>query len=64
VQQHIARGHLVPLETTWLTARGSFDAAIEEGRRNVRSADYQALIDVRLSRDLGITPLPLLGATP
>lgn len=62
VQQHIALGHLVPLETTWLTARGSFDAAVEEGRHNVRSADYQALIDVRLSRDLGITPLPLLGA--
>lgn len=64
VQQHIALGHLVPLETTWLTSRGSFDAAVEEGRHNVRSADYQALIDVRLSRDLGITPLPLLGATP
>lgn len=64
VQQHIALGHLVPLETTWLTARGSFDAAVEEGRHNVRAADYQALIDVRLSRDLGITPLPLLGAAP
>lgn len=64
VQRHIHQGHLVPLEATWLTARGSFQAAAEEGRHNVRSADYQAMIDLRLSRDLGITPLPLLGTAP
>ncbi len=62
IQRHIHLGHLVPLEATWLTSRGSFQAAAEEGRHNVRSADYQAMIDVRLSRDMGITPLPLLGA--
>ena len=62
VQRHIHLGHLVPLEATWLTSRGSFQAAAEEGRHNVRSADYQAMIDLRLSRDMGITPLPLLGA--
>ncbi|WP_374566554.1 hypothetical protein [Ideonella sp.] len=64
VQRHIHLGHLVPLEATWLTSRGSFQAAAEEGRHNVRSADYQAMIDLRLSRDLGVTPLPLLGAAP
>lgn len=61
IQRHIHLGHLVPLEATWLTSRGSFQAAAEEGRHNVRSADYQAMIDLRLSRDVGITPLPLLG---
>ncbi len=61
IQRHIRLGHLVPLEATWLSCRGSFQAAAEEGRHNVRSADYQAMIDLRLSRDLGITPLPLLG---
>jgi hypothetical protein len=64
VQRHIHLGHLVPLEATWLTSRGGFQAAAEEGRHNVRSADYQAMIDLRLSRDMGITPLPLLGGAP
>ena len=64
VQQRIHLGQLVPLETTWLAVRGSFAAAAEEGQHNVRSAEYQAMIDVRLSRDLGVTPLPMLGAQP
>lgn len=62
VQRRIQRGDLVALETTWLTVRGGFEAAAEEGRRNIRSiAEYQAMIDLKIARDSGVTPLPLLG---
>ena len=62
VQRRINRGDLVALETTWLTVRGGFEAAAEEGRRNIRSiAEYQAMIDLKIARDSGVTPIPLLG---
>ena len=62
VQRRINRGDLVALETTWLTVRGGFEAAAEEGRRNIRSiSEYQAMIDLKIARDSGVTPLPLLG---
>ena len=65
VQRRIHSGHLVPLEATWLTARSGFEAAAEEGQRNVRSViEYQAMIDLQIARGSGVTPLPLLGAAP
>jgi hypothetical protein len=61
VQRRINRGDLVALETTWLTVRGGFEAAAEEGRRNIRSiTEYQAMIDLKIARASGVTPLPLL----
>ena len=62
VCQRVVEAQLVPLEVTWLTSRGSFESAAIEGRNNLRRADeFQAMIDVRLARDRGVTPLPMLA---
>jgi hypothetical protein len=62
VQRHIHLGHLVPLEATWLTSRGSFEAA-GRGRPAQRALGRLPGHDRRapVARP-GITPLPLLGA--
>ena len=54
-------GDLVPIETVWLTNRGSFWDAIDEGVKNLRSKDeFNAMIDVKRSRfDNAVTPLPI-----
>lgn len=64
VRRHVRQRALVPLEATWLTARGGFLGSVVEGRNNLRStAEFQAMIDVRLARDRGVTPLPLIGGS-
>jgi hypothetical protein len=53
---------VIPIEATWLTQRGSFGSAIAEGRNNLRRAvEFQAMIDIRLARMRGVTPLPIIG---
>ena len=61
VQDAVQRGDLVPIESVWLTHRGSFWEAVDEGVKNLRDAEeFDALIDVRLAREEEVTPLPLL----
>jgi hypothetical protein len=63
VRRRVFQGHLVPLEATWLTQRGPFESAALEGRNNLRSAlDFQAMIDLRMARGRGVTPIPMLGS--
>lgn len=63
VLQRVHQRQLVPLEATWLTHRGGFEAAAAEGQNNLRRvSEFQAMIDIRLARDRGVTPIPLLGA--
>ncbi|RQP25802.1 hypothetical protein [Piscinibacter terrae] len=63
VRQRVYQRHLIPLEATWLTNRGGFESAATEGKNNLRRvSEFAAMIDVRLARDRGVTPLPLLGA--
>jgi hypothetical protein len=61
VQDAVQRGDLVPIESVWLTHRGSFWEAVDEGVKNLRDAEeFDALIDVKLAREEEVTPLPLL----
>ena len=63
VRERVFQRQLVPLEATWLTSRGGFESSGVEGRNNLRRAsEFQAMIDVRLARDRGVTPIPLLGS--
>ncbi len=60
VLNHVAAGNLVPVETTMVASRTSFSTAVAEGAKNLRQkSDFHSLIDIRLARDCGITPLPL-----
>ncbi|HWE40275.1 MAG TPA: CHAT domain-containing protein, partial [Isosphaeraceae bacterium] len=61
VMEWVYGGHLVPIETVWLTNRGSFRDAVDEGVKNLRSKDeFQAMIDVKRAREK-VTPLPIQG---
>jgi hypothetical protein len=61
VQDAVRRGDLVPIESVWLTHRGSFWEAVDEGVKNLRDREeFDALIDVKLAREEEVTPLPLL----
>lgn len=63
VRQCVWRRELVAIEATWLTSRGAFESAVIEGRNNLRRAsEFQAMIDVHLARDRGVTPLPLVAS--
>lgn len=64
VRQRVFERQIVPLEATWLSARGGFQSAVEEGRKNLRlKSEFQAMVDVKRARDEDVTPLPLLGDT-
>lgn len=64
VRQRVYDHELVPLEATWLTSRGRFESAMVEGTNNLRrGSEFAAMIDVRLARDRGVTPIPLLGSS-
>jgi hypothetical protein len=65
VRQRVYERQIVPLEATWLSARGGFQSAAEEGRKNLRlKREFQAMVDVKRARDEDVTPLPLLGDAP
>jgi hypothetical protein len=50
---------IVPMESVWLTHRGGFWDAIDEGTKNLRSKrEFSGMLDVVVSRDK-VTPLPI-----
>ncbi len=59
----VQAGHLVPLETTLVTGRGSFAEAIDSGIKNLASRrEFESMLDILLARtDLqtSVTPLPI-----
>jgi hypothetical protein len=56
----VRRGDIVPLESTLLTNRGGFWEAIEEGERNLQNPEeFHSMLDIKLARDVDVTPLPL-----
>jgi len=58
--QSIRDRDIVPIETVWLTQRGGFYSAIEEGAKNLRSKrEFDALVDIYLARQLAVTPIPM-----
>jgi hypothetical protein len=57
---YVRRGDIVPLESTLLTNRGGFWEAMEEGERNLANPDeFHSMLDIKLARDVDVTPLPL-----
>jgi hypothetical protein len=53
-------GGLVPVETVQLTQRGAFSQALELGIKNLTTPwSFDALIDIQIARNGGVTPLPL-----
>ena len=60
--QLVNSGKLVPLETVWLTRKLSFQEAVDAGFENlINRSDFGALLDVKLAREKGVTPLPIIG---
>lgn len=58
----VLREDLVPIETIALTEHKGFWEAVDDGRDNLqRLEDFETLLDIRLARDKGVTPLPLRG---
>ncbi len=56
----VNRGEIVPLEPTLLTKRGGFWDSVEEGTLNLSNPTaFNYMIDIRLARQNGVTPLPL-----
>jgi hypothetical protein len=61
IVQKVREQKLVPLESTWLTCRGAFFEAMDEGAKNLQSvADFDAMLDIYESRGK-VTPIPLRG---
>jgi hypothetical protein len=58
----VQTGHLVPVESTMLTARGSFRDAVEQGMNNLASRqEFDSMVDIIGARRNAspVTPLPL-----
>jgi hypothetical protein len=56
----VREGELVPLETVGLTQRKGFWESVEQGGLNLRSkSSFQFMVDIKLARECGVTPLPL-----
>ncbi|HEY7546135.1 MAG TPA: hypothetical protein VID27_14685, partial [Blastocatellia bacterium] len=62
VVKQVREQKLVPLETVWLTQRGSFWEAVEEGHKNLRSrSEFHSLLDITHARREEVTPIPMRG---
>ena len=60
VFEAVQNGDLVPIESTMLTNKGSFWDAIDEGIKNLQDQnEFYSMLDIRMARDHGVTPLPL-----
>ena len=55
----VRSGEIVPVESTALTRRRGFQLAVDEGIRRIGD-NFEYLFDVKLARESGVTPLPLL----
>jgi hypothetical protein len=54
---------VVPVETVCLTSNDSFSEACEQAIMTLRNRDYfDAMVDIRIARKSGVTPLPLRGS--
>jgi hypothetical protein len=55
----VNQGHIVPLESVNLTARGGFNAAVADGIRNLRSRrQFHSMFDLLAARKK-VTPIPI-----
>jgi hypothetical protein len=57
----IEAGEIVPVETTGLAKKWGFEKAIKEAKDRLgEKGKFEWLMDIKLARDRGVTPLPLL----
>jgi hypothetical protein len=57
----IDRGEIVPIETTGLAWKWGIEKAITEAKTKLQQKGaFEWLMDIKLARDRGVTPLPLL----
>ena len=62
VVELVRKGHIVPLESVWLTSRSGFWDAADEGLKNLRSKrQFHSMYDVRTARSKSVTPIPIWG---
>ena len=67
----VENGSLLPVEATSMTGRKSLRQAIDCAKKTLRNAIdevdgeyFDAMLDVRTARELGVTPLPILTDSP
>ena len=55
----------MPLETTFLTKRRGRSAAAQDAAERLlgKGNTFEWFVDIKLARDSGVTPLPLLEAS-
>lgn len=62
MRQWVRDGHLVPLETVWLTSHRGFADAVDAGIDNLRTSNnFESLVNIKKLRDERVTPLPIAG---
>ena len=62
ILRYVREGKLVPLETVRLTENCGFWEAVDAGIENFSDPkEFEAMVDIKLARDLIVTPLPILG---
>jgi hypothetical protein len=62
IAKRVRQGHLVPLETVWLTEHSGFWDAVVGGRDNLKSRrTFHSMLDIVRAREAGVTPLPIGG---
>ncbi len=59
VQEVIRSGALVPVETNDLTRNVGLSRARDNGAARIRAENFESMMDVRLAREHGVTPLPI-----
>jgi hypothetical protein len=58
--RYLQAGSLVPFESTLVTSKGGFFAAIEAGAASLHPETFDAMVDVQSARGEAVTPLPLV----
>jgi hypothetical protein len=60
IKRRVRLGHLVPIETVWLTEHSGFWDAVDGGRDNLKSKrEFHSMLDIVRARQSGVTPLPI-----
>jgi hypothetical protein len=66
IKKQVKLGHLVPMESVWLTEHSGFWAAVEgenAGKDNLKSKEgFHSMLDIARAREALVTPLPIGGA--
>ena len=60
IKRRVRMGHLVPIETVWLTEHSGFWDAVDGGRDNLKSKkEFHSMLDIVRARQSDVTPLPV-----